>query len=66
MKLFLFTVYNYKCLINNEEDYIITLVTKKDSNGKTMVNTKTCFVVNKPAVIKQADKRGIFIVALDE
>lgn len=31
-----------------------------------VVNTKTCFVVNKPAVIKQADKRGIFIVALDE
>lgn len=31
-----------------------------------VVNAKTCFVVNKPAVIKQADKRGIFIVALDE
>ncbi len=31
-----------------------------------VVNTKTCFVVNKPSVIKQADKRGIFIVALDE
>lgn len=31
-----------------------------------VVNTKTCFVVNKPAVIKQANKRGIFIVALDE
>lgn len=31
-----------------------------------VVNTKTCFVVNKPAVIKQADKRGIFIVAIDE
>lgn len=31
-----------------------------------VVNTKTCFVVNKPAVIKQADRRGIFIVALDE
>lgn len=31
-----------------------------------VVNTKTCFVVNKPAVIKQADKRGIFIVAVDE
>ncbi len=31
-----------------------------------VVNTKTCFVVNKPAVIKQANKRGIFILALDE
>ena len=31
-----------------------------------VVNTKTCFVVNKSAVIKQADKRGIFIVAMDE
>ena len=31
-----------------------------------VVNTKTCFVVNKPAVIKQADKLGIFIVAVDE
>ena len=31
-----------------------------------VVNTKTCFVVNKDAVIKQADKCGIFIVALDE
>lgn len=31
-----------------------------------VVNTKTCFVVNKPAVIKQADRRGIFIVAIDE
>ena len=31
-----------------------------------VVNTKTCFVVNKPAVIKQADKRGIFIMAIDE
>ena len=31
-----------------------------------VVNTKTCFVVNKSAVIKQADKHGIFIVALDE
>jgi DUF1009 family protein len=31
-----------------------------------VVNTKTCFVVNKPSVIKQADKRGIFIVAMDE
>lgn len=31
-----------------------------------VVNTKTCFVVNKPAVIKQADKRKIFILALDE
>lgn len=31
-----------------------------------VVNTKTCFVVNKPAVIKQANKRKIFILALDE
>lgn len=31
-----------------------------------VVNTKTCFVVDKPAVIKQADKCGIFILALDE
>lgn len=31
-----------------------------------VVNTKTCFVVNKPAVISQANKRGIFILALDE
>ena len=31
-----------------------------------VVNTKTCFVVNKEAVIKQADKEKIFILALDE
>ena len=31
-----------------------------------VVNTKTCFVVNKPAVISQANKRGIFIWAMDE
>lgn len=31
-----------------------------------IVNTKTCFVVNKLAVIAQANKRGIFIVAVDE
>lgn len=31
-----------------------------------VVNTKTCFVVNKPAVIKRANERGIFILALDE
>ena len=31
-----------------------------------VVNTKTCFVVNKDAVIEQANKRGIFILALDE
>ncbi|MCR4918072.1 MAG: UDP-2,3-diacylglucosamine diphosphatase LpxI [Alphaproteobacteria bacterium] len=31
-----------------------------------VVNTKTCFVVNKPAVIKRANERGIFIVAMDE
>ncbi len=38
-----------------------------DANLKgIVVNSKTCFVVNKPAVIKQADKRGIFILALDE
>lgn len=30
-----------------------------------VVNAKTCFVVNKPEVIKQANKLGIFIVALD-
>ena len=31
-----------------------------------VVNTKTCFVVNKDAVVKQANARGIFILALDE
>ena len=31
-----------------------------------IVNTKTCFVVNKHAVIKQANKLGIFIIAIDE
>ncbi len=31
-----------------------------------VVNTKTCFVVNKPAVIAQANKRKIFIMAIDE
>lgn len=31
-----------------------------------IVNTKTCFVVNKSEVIKQANKEGIFIVAIDE
>lgn len=31
-----------------------------------VVNTKTCFVVDKENVIKQADKLGIFILALDE
>ena len=31
-----------------------------------VVNTKTCFVVNKPAVISAANERGIFILALDE
>lgn len=31
-----------------------------------VVNTKTCFVVNKPAVIKRANELGIFILALDE
>lgn len=31
-----------------------------------VVNTKTCFVVNKDAVIKQANKLGIFILAIDE
>lgn len=31
-----------------------------------VVNTKTCFVVNKPEVIKLANKLGIFIVAIDE
>ncbi|MBR5154016.1 MAG: UDP-2,3-diacylglucosamine diphosphatase LpxI [Alphaproteobacteria bacterium] len=31
-----------------------------------VVNTRTCFVVNKPAVISAADKRGIFILAMDE
>ncbi len=31
-----------------------------------VVNTKTCFVVNKDAVIKQANDKKIFIVAIDE
>jgi len=31
-----------------------------------IVNTKTCFVVDKENVIKQANKSGIFIVAVDE
>ena len=31
-----------------------------------VVNTKTCFIVNKDLVIKTADKRGIFIMAVDE
>lgn len=31
-----------------------------------VVNTKTCFVVDKPAVIKLANKLGIFILAEDE
>ena len=31
-----------------------------------VVNTKTCFVLNKDSVIKTADKRGIFIMAIDE
>ncbi|MDR0726689.1 MAG: UDP-2,3-diacylglucosamine diphosphatase LpxI [Rickettsiales bacterium] len=31
-----------------------------------VVNTKTCFVVNKPEVVKQANKLGIFIIAVDE
>lgn len=31
-----------------------------------IVNTKTCFVVDKDAVIKLANKLGIFIVAVDE
>jgi len=31
-----------------------------------VVNTKTCFVVNKDLVIKTANKRGIFIMAVDE
>ena len=31
-----------------------------------VVNTKTCFVVNKPNVIKTANKRGIFIMAVDQ
>lgn len=30
-----------------------------------VVNTKTCFVINKDSVIKTADKRGIFILAVD-
>lgn len=30
-----------------------------------VVNTKTCFVVNKAEVIKQANNLGIFIIALD-
>ena len=31
-----------------------------------VVNTKTCFVVNKPAVISRANELGIFILAIDE
>ena len=31
-----------------------------------IVNTKTCFVVDKPNVIKTANKRGIFIMAVDQ
>ena len=31
-----------------------------------VVNTKTCFVVNKPAVIRAANERKIFIIAIDE
>ncbi len=31
-----------------------------------VVNTKTCFVVHRDEVIKTADKRGIFIMAVDE
>ena len=31
-----------------------------------VVNTKTCFVVDRPNVIKTANKRGIFIMAVDE
>ncbi len=31
-----------------------------------VVNTKTCFVVDKPAVIKLANELGVFILALDE
>ncbi len=31
-----------------------------------VVNTKTCFVVDRDAVIAAANKRGIFILALDE
>ena len=31
-----------------------------------VVNTKTCFVVNKAAVIRTANEHGIFIMAIDE
>ncbi len=31
-----------------------------------VVNTKTCFVVDKPAVIKRANELGLFILAVDE
>ena len=31
-----------------------------------VVNTRTCFVVDKPAVIRRANELGIFILALDE
>ncbi|MBO4700496.1 MAG: UDP-2,3-diacylglucosamine diphosphatase LpxI [Alphaproteobacteria bacterium] len=31
-----------------------------------VVNTKTCFVVDKDLVIKTANKRGIFIIAVDQ
>lgn len=42
----------------------INAVAKANLRG-IVVNTKTCFVINKPEVIKQANKLGIFIVALD-
>ncbi len=31
-----------------------------------VVNTRTCFVVDKPAVIRRANELGVFILALDE
>ena len=31
-----------------------------------VVNTKTCFVVDAPAVIAAANDAGIFIIAIDE
>lgn len=42
----------------------INAVAKANLRG-IVVNAKTCFVVNKSEVIKQANKLGIFIIALD-
>ncbi len=42
----------------------VKLVSNANLRG-IVVNSKTCFVINKPAVIKAADKAGIFIIAKD-